>query len=130
MRQQLRRLCMELARRATSCTCHLLPTLCPMQTADISAQNLGDEGFAYVVDALSFNDKCAPLLLLLGAAAALLRGVSSSLARVRCLQGVFGGLRLPTAMRTCVPCRHCVCVQLPWRLQVRSGRLLQERSGL
>jgi hypothetical protein len=29
------------------------------QTADLSAKNLGDEGFAYVVDALSFNDKCA-----------------------------------------------------------------------
>ena len=27
------------------------------QTADLSAKNLGDEGFAYVVDALSFNDK-------------------------------------------------------------------------
>lgn len=36
-----------------------LPLLCPPQTADISAQNLGDEGFAYVVDALSFNDRCA-----------------------------------------------------------------------
>lgn len=52
----------------SACACDLpgvpspgsaLPTFCPLQTADISAQNLGDEGFAYVVDALSFNDKCA-----------------------------------------------------------------------
>lgn len=29
-----------------------------LQTADLSAKNLGNEGFAYVVDALSFNDRC------------------------------------------------------------------------
>jgi hypothetical protein len=31
-----------------------------LQTADLSAKNLGDEGFAYVVDALSFNDRWGP----------------------------------------------------------------------
>lgn len=34
------------------------PATCRPQTADISAQNLGDEGFAYIVDALPFNDRC------------------------------------------------------------------------
>lgn len=28
------------------------------QTADLSAKNLGDEGFAYIIDALAFNEVC------------------------------------------------------------------------
>jgi len=28
-----------------------------LQTADLSAKNLGNEGFAYVVDSLSFNER-------------------------------------------------------------------------
>lgn len=52
---------MPVWRCASSRACCRPPVPCPLvQTADLSAKNLGNEGFAYVVDALSFNDRCAP----------------------------------------------------------------------
>ncbi|KAL4856961.1 DIS3-like exonuclease 2 [Chlorella vulgaris] len=47
-----------LAKEAQTRLNEFMSTLRNMSTADLSAKNLGDEGFAYVVDALSFNDRC------------------------------------------------------------------------
>ena len=50
-----------LAKEAQQRLNEFMDVLRNMATADLSAKNLGDEGFAYVVDALSFNDRCAGL---------------------------------------------------------------------
>ena len=107
--------------------------LCRVQTADISAQNLGDEGFAYVVDALSFNDKSvrrSVLLLSLGAAAARLLCASwqprtnAFVASAGCwLQGACCGC--PRASARALHVDVALELLLHWLfVQVRGGRFL------
>lgn len=49
----------QLAKESQQRLNEFMATLRNQITVDLSAKNLGDEGFAYIVDSLSFNDRCA-----------------------------------------------------------------------
>lgn len=48
----------QLARESQQRLSEFMAQLRNQTTADLSAKNLGDDGFAYIVDSLSFNERC------------------------------------------------------------------------
>lgn len=48
----------QLAKESQQRLAEFMAQLRNQTTADLSAKNLGDEGFAYIVDSLSFNERC------------------------------------------------------------------------
>lgn len=49
----------QLAKESQQRLADFMSRLRNQTTVDLSAKNLGDEGFAYIVDSLSFNERCA-----------------------------------------------------------------------
>lgn len=47
----------QLARESQQRLAEFMAQLRNQSSADLSAKNLGDEGFAYIVDSLSFNER-------------------------------------------------------------------------
>lgn len=54
----------QLQREATQRLNEFMGQIRNQTSVDLSAKNLGEEGCAYVVEALAFNDRCRAVLLL------------------------------------------------------------------